>query len=573
MRKAISAHPIRQEKIDDGPPDGEAVKSVQDVWQAIRQDQRRQSPKHEALRNWKEDREAKKMAGDNQFTDAQNHVRFYTISALAKCGWYQKSRIFDLAIFEFRSHPILEVDSPNIAADVARGLNQAFGKARSCRFLVKTVNDVSKETWSNWLTIIEQQHKDAAMHKGASLSPLVAFTAKAIEFYEALPKSAYPETTPAATAPTVGTLGKQWQESEKLDARQLKAIDAELEAAEDAARKAWRRVEVVEDALRNAQYELNVVKNAVLMAEPENKEAAGFAMQQALRIFECASAYWKSAWEAYDASNRKGEAAAAPVLTKLFDVPLETRDDWEHLGEIIGLPTSRMFTLTNVNIARLALAWYKPKAIEAARNRALESIFAPIREAHKTIEDATGEILKEAEGEIRKAQEAERRRLEEFATNARRSVEAAVDGMNPTIRLPAAPAGGYWAQQLQSLLPSTIAAPSADPPPEPPSPLASQKTKKKKQTTKRRRTSAARPLTALQQQAITLYAEHRGDIAKVATAMGIHRSTAKQHLDAANKKLLTPRAGASVTTRGLSHDKRGQADVADSEEVDNEDTE
>ncbi|MCL2648815.1 MAG: hypothetical protein FWD61_17750 [Phycisphaerales bacterium] len=115
--------------------------------------------------------------------------------------------------------------------------------------------------------------------------------------------------------------------------------------------------------------------------------------------------------------------------------------------------------------------------------------------------------------------------------------------------------------------PSTTATPSADLTPEPLSPPASQKTKKKKQTTKRRKTGTARPLTTRQQQAVELYAKRNGQITKIANEMGIKPSTAQQHVDAAKKKLESlQRSGASVTTRGLSHDKRGQADVVDEED-------
>jgi len=87
-----------------------------------------------------------------------------------------------------------------------------------------------------------------------------------------------------------------------------------------------------------------------------------------------------------------------------------------------------------------------------------------------------------------------------------------------------------------------------------------------KPRTKRRRTAAVRPLTTLQQQAVSLYAKYNGRIIDIAREMGVTHTTVNQHLKAAWRKLpdLAPKKiGPAGKARRLPTDKRGQVDVSD----------
>jgi DNA-binding CsgD family transcriptional regulator len=80
---------------------------------------------------------------------------------------------------------------------------------------------------------------------------------------------------------------------------------------------------------------------------------------------------------------------------------------------------------------------------------------------------------------------------------------------------------------------------------------------------KRRLTAADKPLTRRQNQAVELFAKHKGKIQKIADEMGISHATVNQHLKAAARKLpefrrLLPRQS-TPKKRRLPIDSRGQA--------------
>ena len=61
--------------------------------------------------------------------------------------------------------------------------------------------------------------------------------------------------------------------------------------------------------------------------------------------------------------------------------------------------------------------------------------------------------------------------------------------------------------------------------------------RRRRRAAKRRRSAAIKPLTALQQQALELYAKHNGRIKAIAAEMKITHATVSQHLKAAWRKL------------------------------------
>jgi len=66
-------------------------------------------------------------------------------------------------------------------------------------------------------------------------------------------------------------------------------------------------------------------------------------------------------------------------------------------------------------------------------------------------------------------------------------------------------------------------------------------------------------LTPKQSRAVEVVAEHEGNLTAAAKAIGVDRTTIKQHVDAANKKLgMAASAHLKPKTRDLSHDSRGQ---------------
>ncbi|MCL2648257.1 MAG: hypothetical protein FWD61_14805 [Phycisphaerales bacterium] len=166
--------------------------------------------------------------------------------------------------------------------------------------------------------------------------------------------------------------------------------------------------------------------------------------------------YWEECFAAVERKAAERKARDAELEKRFGKVP-ETPDEFKQLAQIIGIPNNQICMFEHEEIKDMAMSWFNDRASKVKLNRAVESIFAPIREADKTIKDAIGEICEEAQDEIRESQSAKSRCMEEIATNARRGVAAAVDGMNAGRRASELPAL-YW--PTKSADPSPPASPT-----------------------------------------------------------------------------------------------------------------